>query len=212
VIYGDASQTAVLEAARIAAARAILITVPTFPDVRGIVSSVRQLRPDLPIIARADGSEAVQGLYGLGVQEVTSPEFEGAIEMTRQALVHFNVPAHEILQVASAIRRAQYRQTSGDAESGLTLMSHSGEVARQLDFTWLGVAPDSPFNGRTLGDLRIRSTIGASVVAVLHNGSLLPNPDGEARLHAGDLVGVLGSRDQIARFERAARGLHSSRV
>ena len=58
----------------------------------------RQLRPDLPIIARADGPDAVRALYALGIQEVTSPEFEAAIEMTRQALMHFNVPAHDVLQ------------------------------------------------------------------------------------------------------------------
>jgi hypothetical protein len=39
---------------------------------------------------------------------VTSPEFEAAIEMTRQALTHLNVPADEILQVASTMRREGY--------------------------------------------------------------------------------------------------------
>jgi monovalent cation:H+ antiporter-2, CPA2 family len=108
VIYGDASQAVVLEAAGIGRARAMLVTVPAFSDVRAIVGTVRRFRPDLAIIARADGPEAVRALYALGVEEVTSPEFEAAIEMTRQALSQLHVPAHEILQVASAIRRAQY--------------------------------------------------------------------------------------------------------
>ena len=81
---------------------------PRFADVRSIVSAGRQLRPDLPIIARADSAEAVRALYALGIQEVTSPEFEAAIEMTRQALIYFNVPAHDVLRVASAIRRERY--------------------------------------------------------------------------------------------------------
>jgi len=34
----------------------------------------------------------------------------------------------------------------------------------------------------------------------------LANPGGRARLAAGDLVAVLGTRDQIARFEEASRG------
>src|SRR5207237_691216 len=118
VIYGDASQSIVLEAAAISRARAILVTVPAFPDVRSIVTTARQLQPDLAIIARADGREAVQALYALGIEEVTSPEFEAAIEMTRQALIHCNVPAHEILRVASAIRRQRYDLAGGDPESG----------------------------------------------------------------------------------------------
>lgn len=103
-----ATQPVVLEAAGIRRARALLVTVPPFPDVRTIVAAGRQLRPDLPIMARADSSEAVRALYTLGVQEVTSPEFEAAIEMTRQALMYFNVPEHDVLHVASAIRHERY--------------------------------------------------------------------------------------------------------
>jgi CPA2 family monovalent cation:H+ antiporter-2 len=210
VIYGDAAQPIVLDAAGIARARAVLVTVPAFSDVRSIVSAVRQQRPDLPIIARADGADAIQALYSLGIAEVTSPEFEAAIEMTRQALLYFNVPAHEVLQVASAIRHERYGLTGTDGPSGRTLMSQIGEVARQLDFAWVGLPPDSPFAGRTLSDLRIRTAIGTSVVGVIHAGSLAANPDGTARLEPGDLVAVLGTPEQIGRFERAARALDRS--
>jgi monovalent cation:H+ antiporter-2, CPA2 family len=209
VIYGDAAQAVVLAAAAIGRARAILVTVPAFPDVRSIVTTARQLRSDLAIIARADGREAVQALYALGIEEVTSPEFEAAIEMTRQALIHCNVPAHEILRVASAIRRERYDLTGDTPESGRELMSQIGEVARQLDFTWLGIPPDSPFHGRSLRELRIRTAIGASIVGIIRAGTLASNPDSDMRLETGDLVAVLGTREQIARFEVAARLGHS---
>ena len=205
VIYGDASQTVVLEAAGVGLARALLVTVPAFPDVRGIVSAARQVRPDLPIIARADGTEAIHGLYALGVQEVASPEFEAAIEMTRQALIHLNVPAHDILRVASAVRRERYGVPGEELDAQRAILTQVGEVTRHLDFTWLRLPGDTPFDGRTLGELQIRSTTGASVVGVVHAGSLTANPDGRVRLEAGDLVAVLGTRDQIARFEEAAQ-------
>lgn len=203
VIFGDATQTVVLEAAGISRARAILVTVPAFPDVRAIVRSVQQLREDLPIIARADGQEAVQALYALGIQEVTSPEFEAAIEMTRQALIRFNFPAHEILRVASVIRHERY--ALGKGSTSQLDSTHIGEVARQLDFTWYELPPGTPFNGRSLEELRIRSTTGAAVVGIIHSGVLAANPGATARLEAGDLVGVLGTREQIARFERASQ-------
>jgi CPA2 family monovalent cation:H+ antiporter-2 len=79
--------------------------VPAFADVKAIVESARSLRSRLPIVARADGPQAVRDLYALGIEEVTSPEFEAAIEMTRQALAHLSVPAGEILDIASAMRR-----------------------------------------------------------------------------------------------------------
>ena len=203
VIYGDASQTVVLEAAGIGLARAMLVTVPAFPDVRSIVSAARQVRPDLPIIARADGTEAIHGLYGLGVQEVASPEFEAAIEMTRQALIHLSVPAYDILRVASAIRRERYGVQGNELDAQRAVFSEVGELTRHLDFTWLRLPEDTPWDGRTLGELQIRSHTGASVVAIVHAGSLTANPDGLARLQAGDLVAVMGTRDQIGRFEQA---------
>jgi CPA2 family monovalent cation:H+ antiporter-2 len=212
VIYGDASQAPVLEAAGVSVARAMLVTVPAFSDVRSIVSAARQVRPDLPIVARADGTEAIHGLYALGVQEVASPEFEAAIEMTRQALIHLNVPAYDILRVASAIRRERYGVPGEELVNQRAILSQVGEVTRHLDFTWLRLPGESLFDGRTLGELQIRSTTGASVVAVVHEGSLTANPDGQVRLEAGDLVAVLGTRDQIGRFEEAAqsreRALH----
>jgi CPA2 family monovalent cation:H+ antiporter-2 len=173
--------------------------------VRSIVAAGRQIRSDVPIIARADSSDAVRALYGLGIQEVTSPEFEAAIEMTRQALMFLNVPAHEVLQVASAIRHEQYGQGRDRPDSGLAMMAQVGDITRQLEFAWLGVPSNSSFDGRTLADLRIRTTIGASVVGIIREGSLVANPDGEARLEKGDLVAVLGTGDQLARFARAIR-------
>jgi CPA2 family monovalent cation:H+ antiporter-2 len=120
VIYGDATQPIVLEAASVQRARAILVTVPTFADVRSIVQAARHLRADLPIIARADGPEAVRTLYALGIQEVTSPEFEAAIEMTRQALMHLNIPADDVLRVASAMRRERHGDSGEKGDAGLT--------------------------------------------------------------------------------------------
>jgi len=43
------------------------------------------------------------------------------------------------------------------------------------------------------------------VVGLIHEGTLLANPDSHSYLAAGDLVAVLGTREQIARFEEAAR-------
>jgi CPA2 family monovalent cation:H+ antiporter-2 len=200
VMYGDASQPVVLEAAGAQKARAMIITVPSFSEVRGIVFGLKSVHAELPIIARAESKDAVKALYELGIQEVTSPEFEAAIEMTRQALLRFNLPAHEVLQVSSAIRRERY----GIAAGGVELLSHISDVARQLDFTWIGVPANSPFAGHTLKDLRIRTEFGTAVVGIIHEGGLVANPDGDALLNSGDLVAILGTREQIAKFEKAA--------
>jgi len=88
LIYGDATQPPVLEAAGAAHARAIVVTTPVFDDVRAIVHAVRQLQPAIPIVARANGPDVISALAEMGI-EVTSPELEGALEMARRAARHF---------------------------------------------------------------------------------------------------------------------------
>lgn len=114
-------------------------------------------------------------------------------------------PAYDILRVASAIRCERYGVSAEGFDDQRAILTHVREVTRYLDFTWLRLPGDSPFHGRTLGELQIRSTTGASVVGVVHAGALTANPDGRVRLEAGGLVAVLGTRDQIGRFEEAAR-------
>ncbi len=108
IIYGDATQPVVLEAAGLKRAAAILVTLPAFADVRAIVENVRRARVDLPIVARADGPVAVRTLTALGVNDVASPEFEAAMEMTRQALVHLNTSPAEIPSVMQGLRQKTY--------------------------------------------------------------------------------------------------------
>jgi K+:H+ antiporter len=120
VIYGDASHEAVLRAATISRSRALIATVPAYPDVRAIIAAARRLRPDLAIVARAEGFEAVRDLYALGIEKVVSPEFEAAIEMAREALGHLGVPVGDIEDVADAIRRERYSGSSIPQSRGAT--------------------------------------------------------------------------------------------
>lgn len=108
VVYGDASHAVVLGAAGLARASTLLVTVPVYTDVRAIVHAARSVRADVSIMARADGPQAVRDLYALGIEDVTSPEFEAAIEMTREALVHLLMPSDEIQRVTTAMRRERY--------------------------------------------------------------------------------------------------------
>jgi K+/H+ antiporter YhaU regulatory subunit KhtT len=85
-----------------------------------------------------------------------------------------------------------------------------GDIARQLDFTWISVPPESAFSGRTLGEIQVRTRIGPSVVGLIREGTLLANPDSRSYLAAGDLVAVLGTREQIARFETESRASTSA--
>jgi CPA2 family monovalent cation:H+ antiporter-2 len=195
VLYGDASHPVVLEAAAVAHARLLMLTVPPITVAQAIVAEVRRLAPALRIVARAEGIEQMQRLHALGVAEVVQPECEAGLEMVRQALVPLDIPAEEIVRYTDTVREELYAplyQTNADYQT----LTHLRQALHVLGFTWIPVADDSPLAGQTLQDLRLRSATGTTVVAILRNGVVVPNPDGTQRLSAGDVVGVLGNTEQ----------------
>ncbi|HMR67541.1 MAG TPA: cation:proton antiporter [Anaerolineae bacterium] len=204
VIYGDASQEVVLEAAKIQEARLILITTPVIIVTRTIVDQIRHLNPAVHIVARAEGIEQMQALHDHGVHEVVQPEFEAGLEITRQALLHLNIPATEIQHFTDGIRRELYApiyQTHDEYQTLAQLQS----VAHLLELNWIKLPVESPLVGKTIQELQIRSQYGVSVVGVLDNGDLHPNPNADYRFSGGDLVGVMGNPEQLATFQALAK-------
>jgi len=64
------------------------------------------------------------------------------------------------------------------------------------------LAPDSPYVGRTLGDAKIRTRTGASVVAVARRAEVTPSPTPSFRFESGDKVIVVGTDDGVAAVGR----------
>jgi len=105
VIFGDASYPVVLEAAGLDAARLLIVTTPATETVLAVSRLARQQRPDLHIVARAESEACLNDLYGIGVYEVVQPQRETGLEITRQALIHLDVPADEIARLMERARR-----------------------------------------------------------------------------------------------------------
>jgi TrkA domain protein len=72
-----------------------------------------------------------------------------------------------------------------------------------LAIEWVTMPPNASLTGRTIGDGRIRTVTGASVVAVLRHGESLPGPGPDFHFDDGDIVLVVGSVDAV----EAARDL-----
>ncbi len=118
VIYGDASHPLVLKAAGLDRACVLLITTPSPVVTLAIARHARQLRPGLHIVARAESEELLEELYELGVHKVVLPQMEAGLEVTRQALLHLQVPDQQIERFADEVRREFYRPLRADAGDG----------------------------------------------------------------------------------------------
>ncbi len=53
----------------------------------------------------------------------------------------------------------------------------------------------SPYDGRTLGDARVRTRTGASIVAVIRGHEVHPSPGPDFTFRAGDVVVVVGTTE-----------------
>ncbi|GAA2973027.1 TrkA domain protein [Actinokineospora diospyrosa] len=63
----------------------------------------------------------------------------------------------------------------------------------------LPIAPNSPYDGRTLGDTALRTRTAVSVVAVVRAGTVHPSPQPDFALGGGDLLVTVGTADGLAK-------------
>ena len=98
------------------------------------------------------------------------------------------------------------RLSEDDAHSlvdAVGVMSVAEEVGQRtyevegLVFEWVDVPPDSPVVGHTIGQERIRTRTGASVVAVLRATGPVPAPEPSFTIQAGDTLVVAGTADGL---------------
>ena len=107
-IWGDTTGEEILKAARIETARILLLTMPDQSTLRLTVERARQLNPKISVIARAFRGDDVLELRRLGVDSVIQPEFEGGVEMVRQALLPHMPDATAVSRLISDLRAEFY--------------------------------------------------------------------------------------------------------
>jgi monovalent cation:H+ antiporter-2, CPA2 family len=203
-VFGDAGAGPVLEAAGVRRARLVIVTVPDPVGARLVVERVRAINPNVHVVVRSSTVEQLEELGRLGVYEAVHPESEAGLELGRQALNHLGVGAGEIQRFADEVRRELYAPiTRQDADDDL--LAQLRRASREIETEWVRLPEGDTVVGKSIGELQIRSSTGASIVAVVRGEEVMPNPGPEVALQAGDLVGVLGTPDQRAAFRALAQ-------
>jgi CPA2 family monovalent cation:H+ antiporter-2 len=199
-IFGDAGQSVVLDAAQIARAQQLLITLPAIVTTQTIVSLAHRLYPELHVVIRAEDLAEMETLYNMGAYMVVLPEFEAGMEMTRQALLHRKVPITMIQRYSDDVRRELYLPTPENEEScqNLRRLKNARDL---LDLNWEKIAAASALVGRSIQELEIRQRTGVTIVGVLRNGIFESNPSVNFSFQEGDLVAVVGNTSEVTAFQ-----------
>ncbi len=172
---GSGSDDESLERVGIARARGLLASADSDAENLYITLSARSQRQDLMIVARASSREAERKLMLAGANRVVQPYASAGTEMAKLALKP---------QVAAFLE---------------LVSSHAGP---DLRFEELVVTADCPQAGRTIRELRIRSTTGAVVIALGKTDGtfdVTPNPD--ETIDAGDVLIAIGTEPELKALE-----------
>ncbi|MGW0495350.1 cation:proton antiporter regulatory subunit [Streptomyces sp. NPDC003007] len=96
------------------------------------------------------------------------------------------------------------RLTSEEATTLVDALMPAHHTPNLLSTTDLGLVAErielpasAHFSGRLLGESRIRTDTGASVVAVLRRAEAIPSPAPDFRLAGGDTLIVIGTREGV---------------
>jgi voltage-gated potassium channel len=174
-VAGDATEDAVLDRAGVRRARGLIATTANDATNMYIVLSARVLNPGLRIVARAADEASVPKLLRAGADRAISPYAIGG-----HRLAHLILSPAVVDFFETALKR--------------------GHEALAIED--VALPPGSSAIDQTLGALAVRQATGASVLAVLREGTPLPNPPPDLTLRAGDRLLALGTGDQLERLEK----------
>lgn len=199
-LFGDAANSEVLTHAGLTHARALVVAGPDEDASALVVTAGRDIAPDLPIIVRATSEDGTKRLTDLGAQEVIHPELEGGLEIVRHTLLQLGFPLQEIYRYTDAVRRDHY-DTHLNTDEEHRLLHELLDAAGSIEIKWFRIPAESPLAGQTIAKANLRARTGASVVALLRNGELMPNPKSMTTFQENDRVGLIGDEDEVRKVE-----------
>src|SRR3989442_615780 len=192
-LFGDAAQRRIQEAAGVARAALVLVTIPEDDHARLAVRAMRALNPEVPILARVHHREAHDALRAAGATEVIQPELEAGLTLIRRGLGQLPLPKQSLIAYLECLRHAISGAPERAAPQGLA------EVGGPT------LGPDS-FAHQPLPGARLRERFGVTGVRVVRaNGDVVLSPEAETLLRPGDRISVFGLPHQIEAFVAAAR-------
>jgi CPA2 family monovalent cation:H+ antiporter-2 len=197
VVFADAARRESLTAAGISRASVLIVSVDRANVCETILNNARDLRPDLPVVARAHDERDFEKLAAAGATEVVAASVEVSLMLASNALVLMGIPLHHVLRKAQEIRAQRYQLLRG-YYSGLSDDANAED--ERLASVWL--APGSGAIGHTLAEIGL-GAMGVVVTAIRRRGIKADEPLPETRLAAGDVVILSGKGAMLADAEQA---------
>ena len=176
-MQGDATIDAVMLAVGVKRARGVIAALPHDAENVYVTLTARSLNQDpaFSIVARADRPEAVDKLKRAGATTVVSPETMGG----RQMATAMTKPA-----IIDLMDNVFYNQEL------------------HLDIAEVRVQPDSDLVGTSLAVCGIKEEYDSLIVGIQRSSQLITNISSGEIVQAGDVMIVIGHRDNLKKLTR----------
>ncbi|MDP3033460.1 MAG: monovalent cation:proton antiporter-2 (CPA2) family protein [Rhodocyclaceae bacterium] len=199
VAWGDCTRRENLQAAGIDRARVLIVTFADIETTLRLVQRVRELRPDLPIVARSREEDDAEKLFEAGVAEVVPEALESSVMLATHALALVGVPMHRVIRRLRELREQHYALLRGFFHGASDAGAHLSD-AEQPRLHAVTLDADAWAVGRSLDEVAL-AKVGAGVTAVRRRAQPKVVLTGEMRLQVGDVVVLQGGAMAVAAGE-----------
>jgi CPA2 family monovalent cation:H+ antiporter-2 len=196
VVFGDAARREVLVAAALSRATAVVVSFADTPKALAIISHVRELRPELPVIVRTLDDSDVGRLREAGAAEIVAEVVEGSLMLATQTMLQLGVPLNRVLLTLRDVRQERYQLMLGYFH-GVTDVDDADNAPRLRTIV---ITENAASAGMALGALNL-SSMDVHVTAVRRTGTRQVNPAPETRIQPGDVLVLLGTQENLAKAE-----------
>ena len=199
IIYGDAGQRAVLQNVGVAHASCVVVTFANPTVALRILSAVREVRRDVPILVRTQDDTRLAELQAAGATEVVPETFEASLMLLAHLLLLLKIPVTRVIRTVNDIRSHRYSMLRQyfRAQSAEPL-DESHAFREELHSVIL--PPHAWAVGKSVAELADRGCQ-AAVSAVRRDGIVGREPAADTIFKEGDVVVVCGTPEAVEHAE-----------
>ena len=199
VMFGDGTKKEVLTAAGLARASAVVVSFANTHAAMTILSHVRSLRPDVPVIVRTFDDTDVEKLKGAGAAEIVAEVVEGSLMLATQTMLLLGLPLNKVLARLRQVRSERYALMRGFFP-GVTDVADTEFDSHQTRMQSILVDEGANAVGKTFEVLKLE-VLGIQLVALRRKGVRETKLQPDMQLQSGDVLVLAGTPEALARAE-----------
>ncbi len=199
VMFGDASKREVLTAAGLPRAAAVVISFADTHAAMTILTHIKQLRPDVPVIVRTFDDTDIDKLKDAGAAEIVVEVVESSLMLATQTMLRLGVPVKTVLGHLRDARGERYEIMRGFFK-GATDSDDPTQTQHDAQLKSFGIEAGAAAVGKTLEALALEK-LDVTLSALRRKGVRHDAPDLQLLIEVDDILVLYGEPHALAKAE-----------